>query len=140
MLLLEGSTDFPHIFQALGAKEKRLVQSCVGHNLPIPISPFHLLPLLPQWWILYLFRAAFCVLGGSQSVLGCLAWKTQGRTRLVTGTLCPSALRLFVKKPSLDSTRLQQAGMQHHISTFPGPFMEKQTAEEIPGLGKLRQH
>lgn len=122
--------DFPHIFQALGAKEKRLVQSCVGYNLPIPISPFHLLPLLPQGWVWYLFRADLCVLGGSQSVLGCLAWKTPGRARLVIGTLPQSVLGPFVKKPS---TRLQQAGMQDHISTFPVPFGEKQAAHSCFG-------
>lgn len=129
MLLLEGSTDFPHIFQALGAKEKRLVQSCVGDNLPIPIPPFHLLPLFSQCWIWYLFRAGRCVLGGSQSVLGCLAWKTQGRARLVIETLCESALRPFAKQPSPASTRLQQAGMQDHISTFPVPFVERQAVQ-----------
>ena len=88
VLLLEGSADFPHVLQALGAKEKRPVQSCVGDNLPVPTSPFHPLPLFPQCRIWYLFRAGRCMLGGSQSVLGCLIWKTQGRAKLVIGTLC----------------------------------------------------
>jgi len=87
MLLLESSADFPHILQALGAKEKRQVQSCIRDNLPGPTSPFHLVPPLPQGCIWYLFRAGRCVLGGSQSVLGCLIWKTQGRARLVIGAL-----------------------------------------------------
>ena len=88
VLLLEGSADFPHVLQALGAKEKRPIQSCVGDNLPVPTSPFHPLPLFPQCRIWYLFRAGRCMLGGSQSVLGCLIWKTQGRAKLVIGTLC----------------------------------------------------
>lgn len=50
-------------------------------------SPFHPLPLVPQCWIWYLFRAGRCVLGGSQSMLGCLICKTEGRA-MVIGTLC----------------------------------------------------
>lgn len=88
MLLLEGSADSAHVLQALGAKAKRPVQSCVGEKLPIPTPTFHLLPLFPQCSMWYLFRAGRCVLGGSQSVLGCLIWKTEGRAKLVVGTLC----------------------------------------------------
>lgn len=83
VLLLEGSADFPHILQALRTKEKRPIQCYVGDNHSIPTFPFH--------WIWYLFSAGRCMLGGRQSVLGCLIWKTQGRVKLVIGTLCTSA-------------------------------------------------
>lgn len=72
VLLLQGSADFPHVLQALGAKGKRPIQCCISENLPDPTSPS-----THTRWVWYLFRAGRCMLGGSQSVLGCLTCKTQ---------------------------------------------------------------
>lgn len=129
MLLLEGFTYLPHIFQALGAKEKRPIQSCAGDNFPIPTSPFHPLPLYPQCWIWYLFRAGRCVLGVSQSVLGCLIWKTKGRSRLVTGTL--------LINPALPVQGCRWQGCRTLSPLSPCPLWRSK--QHIPILGKLRQ-
>uniref|UniRef100_A0A8C0V4V8 Uncharacterized protein n=1 Tax=Cyanistes caeruleus TaxID=156563 RepID=A0A8C0V4V8_CYACU len=60
-------------------------QSCVRHNLPIPISHFQLLPLFPQCWILYLFRAGLCVPGELPDTWWCVP--TEGVLNLPIGAL-----------------------------------------------------
>ena len=71
VLFLQGSADFPHVLQALGAKEKRPKGSIATSTGAFPSpQPLHLCPQ-----VLYLFNAGLCTLGGSQSVLGCFIWK-----------------------------------------------------------------
>lgn len=81
VLFLQGSADFPHVLQALGAKEKRpkgSIQCYINGSLPIPTAP----PPVPTGPVPLQRRSLHS--GGQPVCVGLLYLETQQREMSVS--------------------------------------------------------